>query len=32
MGYISHKDPELLNDSIAAIKADKVALDKLIKG
>ena len=32
MEYISHKDPELLDDSIAAIKADKIALDKLIQG
>lgn len=32
MEYISHKDPMLLDDSIAAIKADKIALDKLIQG
>jgi sugar phosphate isomerase/epimerase len=32
MEYISHKDPMLLDESIAAIKADKKNLDALIRG
>ena len=32
MEYINHKDPKLLDESIAAIKADKKALDALIEG
>jgi|TARA_B100001093_G_scaffold519046_1_gene606187 sugar phosphate isomerase/epimerase len=32
MEYINHKDPMLLDESIAAIKADKKNLDALIRG